>query len=241
MHNSNLQSSLYVSEWKFYFRNMKKKIVYLAFAVALLLLHSFRADAQSRVKIATVGNSITEGAGLKQTYPEALQVLLGEQYEVRNYGVSGRTLLKKGDFPYWKESKYKQVLAWNPDVVVIKLGTNDSKPQNWKHKKDFVKDYIALVKSFQELPSKPQVYLAYPVPVFEDKFGINERIVKDEVLPAVKKTARKTKAKTIDLYTPFLGKADLTYDGIHPNEEGAALIAKEVYDALKSEKAVSVK
>lgn len=220
---------------------MRRRIAFLTWAIALLLLQAADAYAQSKVKVACVGNSITEGAGLKQTYPEVLQVLLGDQYEVKNYGVSGRTLLKKGDLPYWKEDKYQEALAWNPDIVIIKLGTNDTKPQNWQYGKKFVKDYKALVKSFKQLPSKPQVYLAYPVPVFEDKWGITERIVTEEIVPAVKKVARKTDVKTIDLFTPFLGKADLTYDGIHPNDAGAALLAKEVYEALKSEKAVSVK
>lgn len=219
---------------------MRKQLAFLTFAIMLVLFQSLGACAQSKVKVACVGNSITEGAGLKQTYPEELEELLGDQFEVKNYGVSGRTLLKKGDFPYWNEDKYKQVLAWNPDIVVIKLGTNDTKPQNWQYKENFVRDYVDLVKSFQNLPSKPQVYLAYPVPVFEDKWGINEKAVKNEVLPAVKKIARKTKAKTIDLYTPFLGKAELTYDGIHPNDAGAALIAQEVYKAIKSAKAAVV-
>jgi lysophospholipase L1-like esterase len=191
--------------------------------------------------VACVGNSITEGYGLETTYPQALQQLLGEQYEVRNYGVSGRTLLKKGDFPYWNEAKYQEVLAWNPDVVVIKLGTNDSKPQNWQHKKDFVKDYVKLVKSFKKLPSKPKVYITYPIPVFENKWGITEAVVKNEILPAINKIARKAKVEIIDLNTPFIGQAALTYDGVHPNDEGAALLANEVYKVLMSAKKVSAR
>ncbi|WP_460924102.1 GDSL-type esterase/lipase family protein [Pontibacter brevis] len=220
---------------------MKRHITCLAFAIAFLLLYSNQIHAQSKVKIACVGNSITEGAGLKQTYPDVLQILLGDEYEVKNFGVSGRTLLKKGNLPYWNEDKYTEVLAWNPDVVIIKLGTNDSKPQNWEHKKNFVKDYKALVKSFQKLPSNPQVYLAYPIPVFEDKWGINANVVKKEVLAAIEKVARKTNSKTIDLYTPFLGKAALTYDGVHPNDAGAALLANEVYEALKTVRTISAK
>jgi lysophospholipase L1-like esterase len=221
---------------------MKRQTTTVFFAIVLLLLTSFGAFAQSTVKVACVGNSITEGAGLENTYPEVLQELMGEQYEVQNFGLGGRTLLKKGNLPYWNEAKYQEVLAWNPDIVIIKLGTNDTKPQNWQYKDEFVKDYVAFVKSFKKLPSKPQVYLCYPVPVFEDKWGITESIVKEEVIPAVNRIARKTKAKTIDLYTPFIGKAALTYDGVHPNDEGAALLANEVYKALQqSSKAVSVK
>ncbi|MBC3539912.1 GDSL-type esterase/lipase family protein [Rufibacter sediminis] len=208
---------------------MKKHIT---FFLLLGLLVCFGASAQSRVKVACVGNSITEGAGLQKTYPMVLQELLGEAYEVRNFGVSGRTLLKKGNLPYWNESKYQDALNWNPDIVIIKLGTNDSKPQNWVYKEEFKPDYQAFVRSFQKLASKPKVFLCTPVPVFAEKFSIQQQVVNTEVMPAVKKIARKTKAKTIDLYSAFLGKPDLTYDGIHPNEAGAALLANEVYQQL---------
>ncbi len=218
-----------------------KRHLSFAFVVSLFLqLGSFVAQAQTDIRVACVGNSITEGSGLQHTYPQELQQLLGEQYEVRNYGISGRTLLKKGDFPYWNEQKYPEVLAWNPDIVIIKLGTNDSKPQNWQYKDDFEKDYKKFVKSFKKLPSKPQVYICYPIPVFEGKWGINEVIVKSEMLPAIRKIARKTGVKTIDLYTPFIGKGDLTYDGIHPNEAGAALLARTIYEALQATNALSV-
>ncbi|KAA3439458.1 GDSL-type esterase/lipase family protein [Rufibacter hautae] len=209
---------------------MKKQV---SFFFLLVLLVCFGATAQNKIKVACVGNSITEGHGLKQPYPVVLQQLLGDAYEVRNYGLGGRTLLKKGDFPFWNESKYQEALAWNPDIVIIKLGTNDSKPQNWKFKDEFVPDYIQFVTSFKKLASKPKVYVCNPLPVFETKWGINEPVVKNEILPAVKKVAKKTKAKTIDLYTPFLGKPELTYDGIHPNDAGAALLAQEVFKGLK--------
>ncbi|RNI30347.1 sialate O-acetylesterase [Rufibacter immobilis] len=203
-----------------------------AFAVAVCLLIGVQAQAQNKIKVACVGNSITAGTRLKQTYPMALQQLLGESFEVRNYGVGSRTLLKKGDFPYWKEAQYQDALGWQPDIVIIKLGTNDSKPQNWKFKDEFVPNYVELVNSFQNLPSKPKVYVCLPLPAFEDKWGITGSIVKNEIIPAVQQVARQTKAQTIDLYTPFLGKASLTYDAIHPNEEGAALLAAEVRKAL---------
>lgn len=211
---------------------MRKHLTLTFLAGILILICHFGLLAQSPVKVATVGNSITEGAGLSSTYPDVLQELLGEKYEVRNYGISARTLLKKGDFPYWKETKYEEVLAWNPDIVIIKLGTNDSKPQNWQHKEDFEKDYVAFIESFKELPSKPAVFICYPIPVFEDKWGISEGVVKKEILPLIREIAFVAQIKSIDLYTPFLGQAHLTYDGIHPNEEGAALLAKEIYQAL---------
>ena len=223
---------------------MKKQSISLVFILVCLSFFSLRAQAQSAdalVKVACVGNSITERAGLGKTYPVVLQELLGEKFEVRNYGLGGRTLLKKGNLPYWNEDKYKEVLDWNPDVVVIMLGTNDTKPQNWQYKAEFVDDYVEFINSFKSLQSEPKVFICYPIPVFESKFDISPVAMKEEVLPAIKKIARKAKVETIDVNTPFLGKGNLTYDGIHPNDEGAKLLATEVFNQLKKRNAVSVK
>ncbi len=213
---------------------MKKTFIILIFAAQLFTL--FQAGyAQQKIKVACVGNSITEGLALKENekYPSILQQLLGAAYEVRNYGISGRTLLKKGDRPYWQETRYKEVLDWEPDIVIIKLGTNDSKPQNWKFRDDFLKDYKEFVASFKNLNSHPRIWVCYPIPVFQDKWGITDQVVKTEIIPLVKKAAKKTHSRRIDLYQPFIGKGNLTYDGVHPNAEGDKLLATEVYMALK--------
>ncbi|HZH36509.1 MAG TPA: GDSL-type esterase/lipase family protein [Flavisolibacter sp.] len=212
---------------------MKKQIL------CLLLMGTFLFSpdtlwAQAKIKVACVGNSITEGVGVAKgkTYPDQLQALLGDKYEVRNFGISGRTLLKKGDYPYWNEARYTEALEWQPDMVIIKLGTNDSKPQNWKWKNEFRKDYIAFINSFKSAANKPAIYVCTPIPVFEDRWGITESIVRNKIIPNAKKAARKTGGKVIDLYTPFIGKKDLTLDGVHPNAEGYTLLAGEVYKGL---------
>jgi lysophospholipase L1-like esterase len=85
------------------------------------------------VRIACIGNSITDGAGIdmnsEKGYPACLQKDLGTGYLVNNFGVSGRTMLNKGDYPYMKELAWKDAMAFKPNIVIIKLGTNDSKPQ----------------------------------------------------------------------------------------------------------------
>ena len=50
--------------------------------------------------------------------------------------------------PYMKEQAYQQALAFNPNIVVIKLGTNDSKSFNWVHKADFIKDTQTMIDAF---------------------------------------------------------------------------------------------
>ncbi len=214
---------------------MKQNLTRRLFLTLCLSLFITFAFAQSKIKVACVGNSITFGYGLKpgESYPVILQQLLGDKYEVSNYGISARTLLRKGDKPYWNEAKYQEVLALNPDVVIIKLGTNDTKPQNWVHKEDFVQDYEDFIASFKQLPSHPKIYVCTPFPIFLNKFNIRDSIVTNEMLPDLKIIIAKEKVKTIDLYHTFAGQSNLVFDGVHPNKEGAALLAKKIYEAIK--------
>src|SRR5947208_169754 len=98
------------------------------------------ASALDAVKVACVGDSITAGAGVKDAknkYPAQLGELLGTGYDVKNFGNSGSTMLDDGDKPYKKQKSFTDAVAFAADIVVIKLGTNDSKPQNWAKKDGF--------------------------------------------------------------------------------------------------------
>ena len=114
--------------------------------IGLLLfscIHHPLCAQNKQIRVACIGNSITYGYGIdakfQHAYPGILQQLLGPKYDVRNFGMSGRTLLQKGDFPYMREYIYRRAKNFQPDIITIKLGTNDSKPHNWCYKKDFQK------------------------------------------------------------------------------------------------------
>ena len=170
--------------------------------------------------------------GEGKSYPAQLQELLGASWKVGNFGVSGRTLLKKGDFPYWKEKAYQNALGFKPDLVIIMLGTNDTKPQNWKHEAEFVADYTELVKSFQQLESKPRVYVCRPCPVPEPgNYGINETNVKEEI-KRLDALAAGMKLGLIDMHAALADKPQLLPDRVHPNTEGAGEMAKAAFMAL---------
>lgn len=192
------------------------------------------------VKVACVGNSITYGANIEDrehhSYPFVLGELLGNGYEVKNFGFSARTLLRKGDYPYMKEAMFKEALAYEPNIVIIKMGTNDSKPQNWKYGNEFEQDLTDMVDSFLCLASHPKVYLCRPVPAYETKWGISNEVISKEIFPIIKKVAKKKKLKLIDLYTPLSGKENLFPDKIHPNAEGAAIMANVVCKVIKKNK-----
>ncbi len=199
------------------------------------------ASYQKNIRLACIGDSITYGSGIKNrdkdSYPAQLAAMLGEKWEVRNFGVSGATLLKKGDKPYDKQKACTEALAWKPDVIVVKLGTNDTKPQNWAHREDFAADAKALAAAFREANPKMRVFLCFPVPAFPGNFGIRDEIIKNEINPLIQQAAKETDATVIDLYSALSGHADLFHDKVHPNEEGARLIAAAVFHSLTGKNA----
>ena len=206
------------------------------FSFLFLLLFSLSAYAQSPIKIACVGNSITQGPGRDNpdSYPLQMQALLGEAYLVKNFGVSGRTLLRKGDFPYWNEPQFQEVKDFAPDILVIMLGTNDSKPQNWAHKTDFRKDYLDMIAEFrQHMPVDGKVYVIMPVPVTKDNFGITATVMNNEQRMMIMDIAQSSASELIDLYTPLMDKAELLPDGVHPNKEGLGIMAAVVARAIR--------
>lgn len=204
------------------------------FVCTLLMVLSGSLYAQS-IRVACVGNSITEGPGRENinSYPLMMQKLLGDGYEVKNFGVSGSTMLKEGDLPYWEQPQYKEALEFAPDILIIKLGTNDSKPQNWAHKDEFLSDYQAMLQAFQEvMPANGRIYVCLPVPVFEDNWGITQSIILKEMSPKIKKAAKSVKANVIDLHKPFSKKPGLFPDGVHPNAEGNAQMAELISEKI---------
>lgn len=215
----------------------------IAATLFLLPLTAFAAEPAPPIKVACIGDSITYGAGVKDRtrncYPTQLGNLLGKKWTVKNFGVNAATLLKKGDKPYWKLNQYKQALAFNPDVVIIKLGTNDSKPQNWKHKDEYVSDYVELIQSFQKLKSKPTVWICYPVPAYPGRWGITDKVMKGEVMPRIDEVAKKANVKIIDLYVALSDKKALFPDSVHPNAEGANLMAKAIAGTITASQSPS--
>ncbi len=205
------------------------------------------------IKVACIGNSITDGHGIEMApqygYPALLQKKLGDGYWVKNFGVSSRTLLNKGDFPYMNEMAWKDALAFKPDIVVIKLGTNDSKPQNWQHSAEFKHDMLQMITSLRPniVPQSkkkarkkavtdtgsPKIFICTPIPAFKSSWDINENIIKNEIIPIEQEVAREYGLQVIDLHTLFADGEELVQpDGIHPNEKGVQRMAEAVAAAI---------
>jgi lysophospholipase L1-like esterase len=210
-----------------------KKIILTGLAVSVLSVSPLMAA----IKVACVGDSITAGSGLKnakeEAYPAQLAQKLCAEYEVRNFGVSGRTLLNHGDFPYTKEKACQNALDWKADIVVIALGTNDSKPQNIKFAKEFVSDYKSLIAGFRNANSEVKIYVCTPPPVTPPgAYNINEDVIKKQIIPMVQKVVQEENTELIDFHKALQGKQAYFPDKVHPNVEGAGLMAGIVSEAL---------
>lgn len=179
--------------------------------------------------VACVGDSITEGVGASDTrrtsYPARLQTLLGDGYAVQNYGLGGMTLLTQGDYPYVRQARYPASLGCRPDIVLLMLGTNDSKPQNWRYRERFLPELIDMIRAYQRLPTSPRVLVATSPSVLRDIDGITEAVVGREIVPLQKQAARQTGCDVVDIYALTQGHAEWTADGIHPNDEGYVRLA----------------
>ncbi len=198
------------------------------------------ADFSGPIRLACVGDSITHGHQIPQrernSYPAQLAALLGPKWQVGNFGRSGATLVRKSPRPYHEQPECRDALAFRADVVVIQLGTNDTKRETWEAERDrFIPDYLELIRSFQSLPSKPRLILCRPVPLFRDRGKQpwdTDRILRDEILPKIDEVARRTGLPVVDLNATFSDQSALMPDGVHPDTRGATLMARTLYTAL---------
>lgn len=209
------------------------------------VIHHIPEAKSGQKKIACVGDSITYGCFVGgqpwNSYPARLGRMLGSGYCVANFGYTNRTAIADADFPYISEKLYGQSLRFRPDIVVLMLGTNDTKSFNWNAGK-FRRDLGRLIDSYRELDSHPEVFVLLPVPAApfmgKVRWDIDARVLEEEVIPICREVAAEKHARIADVHGAFRGRESLLVDGIHPNRVGAEIIARTVYEALKGAAAV---
>jgi acyl-CoA thioesterase I len=182
-----------------------------------------KEETPKAVTVVALGDSLTDGYGLDQTeaYPALLENELREKFpslRVINGGISGST--SSG-----AEARLKWFLKSKPQILILCLGANDGlRGVPISTTKKNLKDTIRLAQK-----NKMTVLLAgmkLP-PNYGETFPV-------EFEKVYKELAKEFKTE----FFPFLldgvaGKEDLNQpDGIHPNEKGQRLIAKNLKPVL---------
>lgn len=197
-----------------------------------------------QIKVACVGDSVTYGHSvkgwLKNNYPHLLGSMLGDGYNVKNYGVSGSTVQPDGDQPYVITKAYEESRAYEADIIVFMMGSNDSKPENWKGEETFLLKYNSLIESYLQAEKKPVIYLCTP-PVAYYPEGVTDGNTNYDIQPEyvqavselVKTVAQERGLELIDINALTTDRRDLFgKDNVHPNNDGARAIAEAVYNKI---------
>lgn len=218
---------------------MRKQLLRILLC-ALFLAGSSALRAAEQIRVACVGNSITAGSGISndsEKYPSQLQQILGDGYKVGNFGSSGATAQTISDSEsYIKRDVYPKALAFDPNIVIIKLGTNDAKAANWTDPERFKTDMRYIINSFRDLDTHPQIYLCLPLRTIKSDFGILETNI-HKIIPLIYELGEEYDIPVINLHTVMeeaLGAEwETAYnDGVHPNPTGARIMAERIADAI---------
>ena len=226
---------------------------YRAMMVALAAIAGFTCTANAQTRVACVGNSITEGYGIwdQKKYPDHLQEMLGDSYKVQNFGVSSMTFANKGpgdNMSYWNTDKFKAALEFNPEIVVIELGTNDSKfftnnciengqPRyNYNYgqyeKEQLYKDYEALLDTFMHLTTSPRVIATLQPYSNNCEWGIMDTAIVNQINPIIEEVATRKGVEIIDLHSQFNTPEWFLADSVHPNATGAKELARIIKEGI---------
>lgn len=179
------------------------------------------------IRIACVGDSLTRGT----EYTIFLWDQLGSDYIISDFGVGGTTISTASDKPYMNESAFQLAQSFQPDIVIIMLGTNDAGLN--LPREALAQNYTTLIEAFQALSPEPVIFIVQPPPIVNSTALSNSKLA-GAINPAIAEVANQTGATLIDAYTPMLNHQDDYTDGVHPNADGAKIIADTIYATLNS-------
>ena len=205
-------------------------ILLLSSGVALFIFQKLenQKEHSTLIRVACVGDSLTSWT----QYPNDLWMLLGSNFSVGNFGVGGATVTGNSGKPYVNESVFQSAKQFEPDIVIMMLGTNDANLALKPNTSSFVNNYAQLIVEFQRLDSKPKVWIVKPPPIFNNGTGLSTENFDAYIIPAIEQVASQTNLPLIDVYTPLLDHSEYFKDGVHLNDEGSQVVANIIYDAL---------
>jgi lysophospholipase L1-like esterase len=187
--------------------------------------------SSEKTRIACVGDSLTAASG----YPYYLWMQMGlENSSIRNFGHGSTTISLNTETPYMETDEFQKAIDFQPNIVIIMLGTNDAQPNLELNNVTLTEDYVKLIKAFQDLPSTPEVWVVLPPPIYSNQTNvIDAQYFNHTVIPCISQAANQTDSVIIDVYSALLGHPECyKKDGVHITETGAEIIANTIYKAL---------
>lgn len=221
--------------------NQKRKII-LAVAIAVLVIASLvavnlenlavkNAVKADLARVACLGDSITISA----PYPMDLQQLLGNSSVVGDFGVRGATVGLNSSLPYLYQEAFSQAKNFTATTVIIMLGTNDAREDNYRNINSFVADYETMIREIQNFTGKPKIFIVEPPPIYNNTLNLNGTDFAQGVIPRIEQVAKALNLPLINVYTPLLNHPQYFPDGVHPDSQGAQVIANIIFSKIKQD------
>ena len=210
-------------------------------AAAAAMILCFPISAEATETIACIGDSLTYGfipfMGTKEvTYPDVLNELLGDGFEVLNLGRSGYTLTES-DLCYFACPEYELSLEAAADMYIIMLGTNDSQLGDSWNAQAFEDDLNKMVDAYREVNPETTIVLIAPptlIPNIESETSSTMvSLLEGTIRDIIHKVSEEKGTLYIDLFEKTTANPEwLGEDGLHFTQEGYRAFGEYVYENL---------
>ncbi len=243
-----------MKKWVKIIIGVSSALLTLGIAVSIIVpvsVNAVRNPAAPRVNknkkhIACIGDSLTYGVGTffrdYESYPAFLSKKVPQEYQILNYGLSGRTATSTGNYPYINERFYNISKEVKADIYIIMLGTNDSKADNWSKAGDngisYKTEFKQIVESYKNLDNNPTIYVMQPPRAYPryksglSIYGINNDLISTTIYDYVQEIADELNINCIDLYNFTKDHPGWYSDGVHFKASGYKEIANYISELL---------
>lgn len=158
--------------------------------------------------------------------------MLGSSHDVKNFGLSGSTVLLNTETPYLYNHQITNAEDFLPNIVIIMLGTNDARTDRFHSIANFAEDYKELIRTIKEFETKPEIFLVKPPPIFENYYNLESENFVRRIIPLIEQVAIELDLPIIDVYVALENNPEYFLDGVHPSSEGAYLIAEKIHETI---------
>lgn len=197
--------------------------------------------SEEKKTVACIGDSLTYGtisisnqAQTENPYPSVLNSLLGDGYEVLNFGEPGAPLT--GDeLSYLYRESYAPSVEAAADMYIIMLGTNDSNLRERFNADTFRSALKDLIDTYKNANADTEIYLVTPpvlISAGEDEYD-QYYLLTTYVIPIIEEVATEKGVGLIDVFSATKDHTDwLADDGVHFIDEGYIQIANTIYNGI---------